>query len=1255
MRRLRLSFLGFCLVIMLSATSTDAAFIPGDTYWASQWGPVAVEADDTWNPHNDPIFNGYPNPGKKEIIVAIIDYGIDKAHPDLSGVLWDDGAGNCGIDYGDDTPDNDPGSTLDHGTMVAGVISAVTHNGLGISGLAQVKLMIIKILTDSGEYNPPEDNPWKPFDDGLNYAKNHGADIVVMQSSLFGIDPEQSMRNTIKNVFNENNILICAAIGNWNGALDANNDDYWDFTECDSTYPYMDMNDEILTVGATDTDDERWEKSLYNDYIGVMAPGVNIKSTKYQGYLTGSGTSMASPCVAGIAALILSQQPTLTSKEIKNIIEQSADDIIEPSGHGGPPPGGENPQPGWDRYTGYGLVNCKRAFDMVTNNKRTWAEVEEYSSVKYFSHELGSEAIEVDQYGNIHLLTINDANHPQVIYRKIDSAGTTIINDMTISDVIKNNKHPDLFIDAYNNVHIIWVTELGSGIQDYLMYAKYNSDMTNKIIEICVETASRSSNPFRSPKLVVTPTNNQPKAFIFYDEYEATNGGGGIFYRTVDKLGTIGGEQTFRDSNLHEVGEDGGLDIDISYLSADERIHVVWQESLELDYNIKYWSIYSSGSYGTEYPLTIADSTSNERYPKLDAQWLEDIVHVVYEDWQDSEQQMPKTRENQIIKYCVINPNGEEFYYSPTNIGTYTDHNSIDNRGKNGKLFPSVAYSSSNIITIAWREWQDDYSEGNGYFSLYYSQYYISFEKLCSGYSIHCLFPDEDTDDNDFPEKILFKNINEWEQQWDKLGCIITASDHRIRYSLMNQYCLDSNFYIIFHLKLSTGNYRYALMTTREYWRSFNDIGFLDQRQCFDPDIDIDFFGQRHLVYATVNPSGNPPHTSIEIHYRNENMGNDVIVSGNIQYQSDGFDSVNPRIVTRQMFYQNQLTVFAYIFWIDYKNSLDGELYFTIVDINGQFVNLWQIFWPMKVPFLTPQVVGQSQHEIVCAENGIIHVVYEQSVPDEYTGTRSTIHHGSINIFGHLSHVDSEIASEIGYNFENPAIDARFDGNVFVVYSKTNLFCWDIYADVLTQILNPNLHMVQTAPFLMHDPMGMAKSYNPKLKIEKPILRNAMQNPADVDQSLFIHVVWVEQDPITEKWMVIYSKWRPFCQDTIPEISDVSINPISYVESNNIPNPELVITKENDIGIIFSAKTLGYGPNPPNQDLNRLFFVSISPNGLVKTTNMMISNGVNIVNMASDINNLNVVFCAWDTFNNLQQAWGQTIYWREYYSQDFIL
>jgi subtilisin family serine protease len=285
------------------------------------------------------------------VIVAVLDTGIDKSHPDLEQNIWhnasevangldDDGNGYVDdlvawdfYDYASNGGDNDVSDGHGHGTHVAGIISAVADNNIGVAGISsKSKIMPVKFLNEKGMGSQAEAAM------AIHYAVNNGAKIINCSWGYFY--ETQTLRDAIAYA-TEQGVLVVAAAGNYD----------WDRPQYPASY------DNVVGVAALTDANKRAGFSNYGNYIDIAAPGVGIVSTyKNHSYKAMSGTSQAAPMVSALGALMLAAEPGLNPLDLQNLMYASADDILYPENNA-------DEHSGWDPYTGSGKLNIARSLN----------------------------------------------------------------------------------------------------------------------------------------------------------------------------------------------------------------------------------------------------------------------------------------------------------------------------------------------------------------------------------------------------------------------------------------------------------------------------------------------------------------------------------------------------------------------------------------------------------------------------------------------------------------------------------------------------------------------------------------------------------------------------------------------------------------------------------------------------------------------------------------------------------------------------
>jgi len=289
--------------------------VPNDPYLNDQWALQNISLPKAWD-----LAQECP-----EVIIAVVDTGVDYAHPDLSDNIWVNTAelnGTAGVDddgngfiddlYGWDFADGDavPLDVFRHGTHVAGIIGAKGNNADGVAGVCwTAKIMVLKVQADEAE----------EMDDlavinALQYAADQGARIV---NCSFGGDAySQAEYDAFAELETAGILTVCAA-GNSSRNIDASGS---------QLYPASYGFNNILVVAASNQASALASFSNYGlTSVDIMAPGVSIKSTVPGAYEARDGTSMAAPYVSGVAGLILSKKPQMTYTAVKSTIMNKVD------------------------------------------------------------------------------------------------------------------------------------------------------------------------------------------------------------------------------------------------------------------------------------------------------------------------------------------------------------------------------------------------------------------------------------------------------------------------------------------------------------------------------------------------------------------------------------------------------------------------------------------------------------------------------------------------------------------------------------------------------------------------------------------------------------------------------------------------------------------------------------------------------------------------------------------------------------------
>jgi subtilisin family serine protease/PKD repeat protein len=382
-----------------------------------------VKAYDAWNTEK----------ADTSIVIGIVDTGVNMNHEDLHNIAYnfddpvngldDDEDGYIDNFHGWDIADNDNDPTADghpHGTPVTGMSSAATNNGIGMAGTGfNSRYLPVKIALTSTQQLTREY-------EGIIYAANHGARVINLSWGGAG-NFFQYGQDIINYAVLEKDVVVVAAAGNTNDEL--------------NFYPASFEN--VLSVGATDINDNKASWATYSYHIDITAPGDNVYTTKNDGgYEITTGSSFSSPMVAGAAALVRAHFPDLTAIQVMEQLRITSDDIYDI---------GSN-----NNYTGKlgrGRLNIQRALsDILTPSVRL-------SDMQYQSNHgdliFPGDTVNVTQAFTNYLrqaknLTINISNasdnvtleSEEIYIYSLDAFQSYVTSDQPLTFVVNDNVLP---------------------------------------------------------------------------------------------------------------------------------------------------------------------------------------------------------------------------------------------------------------------------------------------------------------------------------------------------------------------------------------------------------------------------------------------------------------------------------------------------------------------------------------------------------------------------------------------------------------------------------------------------------------------------------------------------------------------------------------------------------------------------------------------------------------------------------------------
>lgn len=240
---------------------TPKSVLPNDPLWRDSWSLAKANAPAAWT----------VTTGSAQIVVAVLDTGIDGTHPDLQGAIVEG--------YDVVNRDSDPSDDHGHGTMVAGIIAARSNNGIGGVGACwNCSLMPVKVIGADGSGSAAD------IAEGITWAADHGAQVVNLSFTMSG--PDDGVARAIEYAQARGAVVVAAA-GNSGGT--------------DVTFPAGLPG--VVSVTGTDASDSRYGWATYGGWVQLAAPGCSQSTAKGGGYGEFCGTSSAAAFVSGVTAL----------------------------------------------------------------------------------------------------------------------------------------------------------------------------------------------------------------------------------------------------------------------------------------------------------------------------------------------------------------------------------------------------------------------------------------------------------------------------------------------------------------------------------------------------------------------------------------------------------------------------------------------------------------------------------------------------------------------------------------------------------------------------------------------------------------------------------------------------------------------------------------------------------------------------------------------------------------------------------------
>ena len=256
--------------------------LPNDPLWRDSWSLTKVRAPAAWKVTR----------GTAEVVVAVLDTGVDAKHPDLQGALvqgWD--AVNEDADANDDHG---------HGTLVAGVVAARSNNGIGgVGACSRCSVMPVKVIGPDGRGSAAD------ITEGIIWAADHGARVINLSFVMSGRD--EGIASAL-GYARSKGVLIVAAAGNSGSA--------------DVTFPASEPG--VVSVTGTDAADGRYAWANYGSWVMLAAPGCSPSTKAGGGYVDFCGTSSAAAFASGVAALARSASLSAPPEQIVAAMSSNA-------------------------------------------------------------------------------------------------------------------------------------------------------------------------------------------------------------------------------------------------------------------------------------------------------------------------------------------------------------------------------------------------------------------------------------------------------------------------------------------------------------------------------------------------------------------------------------------------------------------------------------------------------------------------------------------------------------------------------------------------------------------------------------------------------------------------------------------------------------------------------------------------------------------------------------------------------------------
>jgi hypothetical protein len=1079
----------------------------------------------------------------------------------------------------------DPGYTREdltiyHGTHIAGSITGQINNNIGIAGIAQVRIMILRVLDQNGEIPDYQTGiEASALKVAMQYAIKNGADIISLSLG----DPDQTntlIDDEISLCKNSGIIIVCGA----GDILDPLTDDPW------VCYPAC--KDGVISVGATypegyDNDYHRAWYSCYGpstDMLDVVAPGGegirpytedNIFSTygpNINSYDEMSGTSSAAPYVSGIIGLMMTYHEDLTIDRITQVLKSTATDINPGPGPRKDiysriiPPINYKTDYGRDYPTGWGEVDAMMALGYSNYMKNQWSERKLFTS-NVLADESKQPSIMVDSEGYSHIVFID--NNDEIRYMSIDPAGRIWKDPFSLENGNLPNPSyfPDLYIDCDDNIHVCWLEHVGQN-RDDIYYMKLKTDGTILIGPLQLTNQNNANS--REYLNIVTNLNWLP-TIIYAEKHNDWD----IYQMNSDILGRWIGPTAL----VNAANDQRKPSADIGESNNANYIYCVYQELTgNNNWDIWVWTNFGVAPSNWKIKSSVGGLNLKEPTPTIAVAYRSMAVYITWAEDPDC---------IMLHTFDGLDANHVPKVYGYNPALPLTTENIRVGEGLHSKVaFPklSLSYISNSHartnardliqIDIVWRE-----RDNNGNWWLALSEVTQDGRSL----TVH----------NQRYIRIFGENN------------LQAISSSQLRSTTRSNWLdSDGNFRLITveDLTGSPAIGKLYFYSTRERWESVSNVGN-GNVALVKPQIANDSMNGLHLVFED-DSNLNGLYTIWYAYYNGWTRPPQQPTMGPVRISDVGFRSCSPKIsYITSPWIGSPIIRITYVRWIGPFSS--QARFVEVNSINGNIIKDEPV--PVSNDFL-----GNIPDISVVPDFSKGRIIYAWS---EFESGRGYEIHIAVTTCENepiQSETSSLVEGSSGDDI-NPAMDIDYsDGTIYIVYERStfkdvylNGFYWNEQSSSYVRSLGNDIKI--------NDRLQPEDAMDPSIKIDQTIHRRT-ENNINQDKTSktnhFQHVVYCRTLPGTNKYNLMYTKWTKHnVYDTIIEEKDItSLGPNRNVYYSDVPiKGRIILDQSNRVSIVYYGK-MHHGANwPPLQNHYAVFFTKLDNNGEILTSETHIS------------------------------------------------